>query len=107
VSWWRTAALDRARWQAVVDPVLERVARALDSERFPPGLLLAGPAGLGRELAAVEIAVRLVCAEARTMWSEGACCDRVRRGLHPDVVAMMPTEESREIKIKQVREEIV
>ena len=65
MSWWRAAALDRARWQALVDPGLERVARALDSGRFPPGLLLAGPPGLGRELAAVEIAVRLVCAEAK------------------------------------------
>jgi DNA polymerase-3 subunit delta' len=104
VSWWGDAALDRARWQALVEPVLERVGRALDSGRFPPGLLLAGPPGLGRELAAVEIAVRLVCAEARSMWSDGPCCGRVRGGHHPDVVAVMPTDESREIKIEQIRE---
>lgn len=104
MSWWGPAALDRTRWQALVDPVLERVARALDSGRFPPGLLLAGPPGLGRELAAVEIAVRLVCGEATSMWSNGACCGRVRGGLHPDVVAVMPEDDSREIKIEQIRE---
>jgi hypothetical protein len=104
VSWWRAAALDRARWQPVVEEVLGQVARALDSGRFPPGLLLAGPAGLGRELAAVEIAVRLVCAEARSMWSDGPSCNRVRDGLHPDVVAVMPEDGSTLIKIEQVRE---
>ena len=107
MSWWEPAALDRRRWQALVDPVLERVARALDSERFPHGLLLAGPPGLGRELAAVEIAVRLVCPDATGPWSDGACSARVRSGLHPDVVAVMPIEDSREIRIKQIREEIV
>ena len=104
MSWWRAAALDRARWQPVVEEVLGQVARALDSGRFPPGLLLAGPAGLGRELAAVEIAVRLVCAEARSMWSDGPCCSRVRDGLHPDVAAVMPPEGSSQIKVEQVRE---
>jgi len=104
VSWWDAAALDRARWQALVEPALERVARAIDSGRFPPGLLLAGPPGLGRELAAVEIAVRLVCTGATSMWSDGPCCGRVRGGLHPDVVAVTPEDDSREIKIEQIRE---
>jgi hypothetical protein len=107
VSWFPAAALDRTRWRPVVEDALEQAARALDSGRFPPGLLLAGPPGLGRELAAVEIAVRLVCAGATGLWSDGPCCDRVRKGLHPDVVALAPIEDSREIKIKQVREEIV
>ncbi len=104
MSWWDAAALDRARWQALVEPALERVARAIDSGRFPPGLLLAGPPGLGRELAAVEIAVRLVCTGATSMWSDGPCCGRVRGGLHPDVVAVTPEDDSREIKIEQIRE---
>jgi DNA polymerase III subunit delta' len=104
VSWWPAAALDRARWQAVVEGALQGVARSLESERFPPGLLLAGPPGLGRELAAVEIAVRLVCAEAKSTWSEGPCCNRVRDGLHPDVVAVLPPEGSSQIKVEQVRE---
>jgi DNA polymerase-3 subunit delta' len=104
VSWWEPAALDRTRWQALVDPILERVARALDSERFPHGLLLAGPPGLGRELAAVEIAVRLVCPGAKGPWSDCVCSGRVRSGRHPDVVAVMPPEGSTQIKIEQVRE---
>jgi hypothetical protein len=104
VSWWGPAALDRTRWQALVDPVLERVARALDGGRFPHGLLLAGPPGLGRELAAVEIAVRLVCTDATGPWNDGACSGRVRSGLHPDVVAVMPEDGSTLIKVDQVRE---
>ena len=38
------------------------------------------------------------------MWSDGPCCGRVRGGLHPDVVAVTPEDDSREIKIEQIRE---
>jgi DNA polymerase-3 subunit delta' len=104
VSWWGPDVLDRSRWQPLVEPVLDRAARALAADRFPNGLLLVGPACVGRELAAVEIAVLLVCAEADRPWVDGPCCSRVRDGIHPDVAAVLPTGAAEMIKIGQVRE---
>jgi len=104
-SWWADPALDAERLRPLVEPVLERVARAIASDRFPQALLLAGPSGLGRELAAVEIAVMLVCGSGGPApWSSGPCSVRVRQGIHPDVAAVLPTGAARIIKIAQVRE---
>ena len=104
MSWWSSEVLDRERWRDLVGPVLDRVRRASESGRFPHALLLAGPPGLGRELAAVETAVMLACAGADAPWSESSCADRVRAGHHPDVVAVLPQGASRKIKIEQVRD---
>jgi DNA polymerase-3 subunit delta' len=104
MRWWDAAVLDRDRWRLLIDPVLERVVAARDRERFPHALMLVGPQGMGRELAAVETAVLLSCPGARAPWVEDGCCARVREGLHPDVVAVLPTGKARIIKIEQIRE---
>ena len=70
-------------------------------------LLMIGPAGLGRELAAVEAAAMLVCGDSSGLWGSGPCADRVRRGVHPDVIAMLPTGKGRLIKIDPVRKNVV
>jgi hypothetical protein len=106
-SWWPDGVLDRARWGSLVEPALGRIAVARDQGRFPHALLLIGPARLGRELAAVEAAVMLTCEEAIEPWSGGSCAERVRRGVHPDVVAMFPEGKKRVIKIDPVRDEVV
>jgi DNA polymerase-3 subunit delta' len=106
-QWWGGDALDRDRWRDVVQPVLERIMLARDSDRMPHALLLVGPPGLGRETAAVEAAVMLVCEGPGAPWSESPCADRVRRGVHPDVVAMMPEGRAGTIKIKPLREQVV
>jgi len=62
-----------------------------------------GPAGLGRELAAVEAAALLVCEESAEPWSENGCAKRIRDGVHPDVTAVLPMGAAQIIKIKQVR----
>lgn len=104
VSWWDEDVLDRDRWGVFVEPALERLLCARDRDRLPHAVLLVGPAGLGRELAAVEAAALLVCTEADTMWRDGACADRVRVGVHPDVQAILPTGAKRIITIAQIRE---
>ena len=104
MSWWSDEPLDRERWGRLVEPALERIVVARDRGRFPHALLLTGPAGLGRELAAMEAAVLLTCRGATSPWFESSCADRVRRGLHPDVVAVLPEGASHQIKIDQVRE---
>jgi hypothetical protein len=103
-SWWDSGLLDRERWGALVEPALERLLQALDRDRFPQSVLLVGPAGLGRELAAVEAAVMLTCQGTRAPWSEGGCAERVREGIHPDVEAVLPTGAKQIIKIERVRE---
>jgi len=106
-TWWPAKVLDRSRWGAAVEPVLNRIASARDRNRFPHALLLIGPRGLGRELAAVEAAVMLTCEGAREPWSVSPCAERVRNGTHPDVVAMMPEGKKRVIKIDPVRDQVV
>jgi len=103
-TWWSDAVLNRARWGALVEPVLKRIAMARDRDRFPHALLLVGPRGLGRELAAVEAAVMLVCDGATDSWSVNQCAERVRIGRHPDVRAVLPQGKARKIKIEQIRE---
>jgi len=107
LQWWSDEVLDRARCREVVQPVLDRVAMARDRDRMPHALLLIGPPGLGRELAAVEVAAMLICGRDVGPWAEGPCADRVRRGVHPDVVAMMPEGRARIVKIETLRERVV
>lgn len=104
MSWWDEPALDRARWGSLVATALDRIVAALDRGRFPHATLLVGPPGLGRELLAVETAVLMTCDGAAKPWSSSGCADRVRRGLHPDVVGVFPQGPAHQIKIAQVRE---
>jgi DNA polymerase-3 subunit delta' len=106
-TWFSKAALNRAKWGSLVEPLLERIALARDRDRFPHALLLVGSRGLGRELAAVEAAVMLTCTGASEPWSVSPCAERVRSGRHPDVVAMMPEGKAGIIKIGAVREQVV
>lgn len=101
--WWDESVLDRQRWGPLVEPALERLLQARDRDRLPHAILLVGPAGLGRELAAVEAAVLLACAEADTYWKSDSCADRVRGGFHPDVQAVRPLGAKQIIGIEQVR----
>ena len=103
-SWWPSDALDRKRWGALVEPALKRLLGARDRNRLPHAVLMIGPPGLGRELAAVEAAVLLTCEGAGALWAGGGCADRVRDGVHPDVQAVLPTGAKQIIKIDQVRE---
>ena len=103
-SWWPSDSLDRKRWGALVEPALKRLLGARDRNRLPHAVLMIGPPGLGRELAAVEAAVLLTCEGTGALWAGGGCADRVRDGVHPDVQAVLPTGAKQIIKIDQVRE---
>lgn len=103
MSWWSADVLDRKRWQPLVESVLDRAVRALEAERFPHALMLVGPQGLGRELAAVELAVMLACGDAARPWMDCVCAARVREGLHPDVEAVLPSGAAAQIKIDPIR----
>ncbi len=102
-SWWDASVLDRHAWMEVVRPLLERVAGARDATRMPQALLLVGPAGLGRELAAVEAAALLSCPSKGPPWCSCPSCVRVRSGIHPDVVAVRAQGAKGQIGIEQIR----
>jgi hypothetical protein len=102
--WWSPEVLDRERWGPLVEPALERLVGARDRDRLPHAVLMVGPAGLGRELAAVEAAVLLTCEESKAPWEDGGCARRIRDGVHPDVRAVLPTGAKQIIKIAQIRE---
>lgn len=98
--WWHEPELDRARWSNVVQPMLDRALVARNRDLFPHTVLLVGPKGLGRELAAVRMAAMLTCPEGGGPWCECASCGRVERGQHPDVVGVFRrlTDDGKRLK---------
>lgn len=57
---------------------------------LPATLLLVGEPGAGREALAMELAAALVCRSASRQPCSCGSCDRVRRGIHPDVHLLQP-----------------
>ncbi len=80
------------------------LVRSIERGTLPPSLILAGPSGVGKRLAAVSTAQALNCPE-QVGTGCGACptCTRIARGVHPDVNIVEPGE-SGTIKIDQVRD---
>jgi len=103
-EWWGPALLDRERLGPIVSSAVERIAATCSRGAFPHGLLLVGPAGLGRELVAAESAAMLTCPDQGGAWCECHSCDRARRGLHPDVILLRCQGSSQQIKIEQIRQ---
>lgn len=97
------------------------LAAALERDRVHHAYLFAGPPGVGKETAARAFAATLLC-RAGGPDACGVCdaCARVARGVHPDLVVVLPEAEaiargvlaredlarapSRELKIEQVRQ---
>lgn len=92
-------------------PARRRVFDFVRDDRVPHALMLAGPRGVGKALLALDIAGLLLCAapapdETAGWRSCGSCqgCRLSASGAHPDYVLLQPEEDSREIKVDQVRE---
>jgi len=92
-------------------PLLELLARATARGTLPPSLIFAGPAGVGKRLAATALAQALNCerpietADSRDACGECATCRRIARGVHSDVLVIEPGD-SGAIKLDQVRDAI-
>jgi DNA polymerase-3 subunit delta' len=82
---------------------LQILRRAIETGRVHHAYLFTGMEGIGKRLAAQNMAKTLNCAE-----QGGDACDRCRscqlidKGIHPDIILIEPTGES--IKIEQIRE---
>jgi DNA polymerase III subunit delta' len=99
---------------------IDALQAALRSGAVHHAYLFAGPAGVGKELAAVGLAQALTCPEQPQVGC-GTCagCTRIAKGSHPDVTWLMPDAErverglagrsdftttpSREIRVEQIR----
>ena len=100
------------------------LARAIARNTLPPTLLFTGPSGVGKWQAALATAQALNCPEpvrttaadpaeepdgtgatAFTLDACGTCrsCERIARGLHVDVLAVVPDDKA-SIKIDVVRD---
>ena len=95
------------------------LSRSIARGSLPPSLILSGPSGVGKRLAATATAQALNClnpvrpsstdstAEPIPYDACGACaaCSRIARGVHPDVSVLEPNEKGN-IRIDPVREVI-
>ncbi len=76
-----------------------------DFGRLPHALLLAGPAGLGKQDFALRLAAALLCSQPKAESACGQChsCQLLAAGNHPDLALVMPEEDRRGIVIDQIR----
>ena len=83
---------------------MEALAAAHKAGRLPHALLLHEAPGTGGDWLARWIARLVLCQEAGAPC--GACpgCHRVATAQHPDLLVLQPIEDSRQIRIEQVRE---
>ena len=83
----------------------EVLARALEEDRLPHALLFGGPPQSGQREAAVELAKAVFCRDREGSTACGVCvsCRKVERGSHPDLYFVEPEEDSRVIKIEEIR----
>lgn len=87
-------------------PLQTALTEAVRSDRLGHALLIQVAPGLGGEWLAYWLAARLFCAASTEHRPCGSCivCHRVLAGEQPDLLRLQPIEESKEIRIDQVRE---
>jgi len=89
-----------------LEPTWERLQERRAQGRLPHGLLITGPAGIGKGELARSLAQALLCEspDARGM-ACGSChgCRLFLAGNHPDYQQLAPEEEGKPIKVDQVR----
>lgn len=87
-------------------PAREQLRAALVADRLPSALLIQIAPGLGGDRLAHWCAAAMLCARGKVGDPCGECtdCKRVLAHEQPDLMVLSPLEESKEIKVDQVRE---
>ena len=100
---WPDTYLAPAAWPAI-RRLVDRCLTLDASSALPGALMMVGEAGVGREAAAVELAAGLVCRASAGSACQCNSCERVRRGVHPDIeqVGVLPGKTL--ISIEQIRD---
>ncbi len=85
-------------------PIPIRLLRnILATGRVPNGLLFWGPSGVGKNLAAGELAKAINCREADSdACGECLSCRKIAHGNHPDVHVTVPVKKSRIIDVEAI-----
>jgi len=83
--------------------IAQALHRALDRNRLPHALLLHGPGGVGKATCAGVLAQALNCSagEFRDACGECPSCQKIARGLHPDVLWVEPMQPGKTL-LRQV-----
>lgn len=90
-----------AFWLAEQQAALQRARRA---GRFPPALLIHAAAGMGGDLLAQYAAQLALCRADTPACGQCRDCQRVLAGQHPDLHQIGLIEESKQLRIEQIRE---
>ncbi len=99
---WPSTALDPSGWVGV-QRLLARCLELHAAAALPATLLVEGGPGLGREALAVELAAALICRSGGGPGCACGSCERVRRGVHPDLEVVTVLPDKTEISIEQAR----
>jgi DNA polymerase-3 subunit delta' len=90
-----------------LEPFWDRLTATHRQNRFPHALLLTGQAGMGKAVFAEELARFLLCErpmDGRAPCRQCTSCTLFAAGSNPDYIRLTPAEDSRVIKVDQVRE---
>ncbi|MGB1109732.1 MAG: DNA polymerase III subunit delta' [Gammaproteobacteria bacterium] len=90
-----------------LEPIWARLSQQRQQGRLAHGLLLCGPAGVGKRMLAKELVASLLClSPSDDLEACGQCerCALVAAGSHPDLRQLLPEEDSKVLKVDQVRE---
>lgn len=85
----------------------ELLGKFIKSKKIPHALLFSGPKKIGKKRVAIEFLKSIFCTNKSSDW--GFCdncysCRNVESNTLPDYVFISPEDESKEIKIEQVRD---
>ena len=87
-----------------LEPLQARLRAAKADKRLPHAMVLQGTAGIGGDWLAQWLARLVLCDENNAPCGHCQNCTRLQRGQHPDCMTISPSEESKEIRIDQIRE---
>jgi DNA polymerase-3 subunit delta' len=87
---------------------LDVLRRAMAQGRVPHAYLFSGPLGAGKSTAALALAAAMNCDRAPDEGcGECASCERIGRGLHPDVVSLERQGASQTVPIEVIRKQVI
>jgi DNA polymerase III subunit delta' len=84
-------------------PQLRALRQARAQSRFPHALLIQDAPGAGGEQLALLAAQVALCRAADYPCGQCRDCERIQAGSHPDLWRVAPEEDSRQIKVDQIR----
>ena len=85
----------------------QRLQDQKKNKRLPHAILLSGPTGLGKSEFAHDLSVSLLCQQPLASGEAcGKCdaCHLAQAETHPDLMHLEPEDESKAIKVDDVRE---